>query len=165
MDEALRACTKCNESKPLTAFYKHPYAARGRDTKCMECAKRSVRLNRAAKLEYYREFDRQRANDPRRVVARKLYAATPAGKAAGDAAKVRWSHSHPNEKRAHAAVGNALRDGILTRKPCEVCGVSDHVEAHHDDYTKPLDVRWLCDPHHKEHHKALRAAKRKERAA
>lgn len=40
---------------------------------------------------------------------------------------------------------------VLDRKPCEVCGATK-VEAHHDDYTKPLDVRWLCKRHHAEVH-------------
>jgi hypothetical protein len=39
----------------------------------------------------------------------------------------------------------------LKRMPCEVCG-AQKVEAHHDDYSKPLDVRWLCKKHHAEHH-------------
>lgn len=32
------------------------------------------------------------------------------------------------------------------------------VQAHHDDYSKPLEVRWLCVPHHALHHKQLRQA-------
>ena len=49
--------------------------------------------------------------------------------------------------------GNAIKRGQLVRQPCEVCGAALDVEAHHDDYTKPLDVRWLCKRHHAEHHK------------
>lgn len=39
----------------------------------------------------------------------------------------------------------------LERKPCEVCG-AEKAEAHHEDYTKPLDVNWLCKRHHAERH-------------
>ena len=39
----------------------------------------------------------------------------------------------------------------LERMPCEICGDSI-VEAHHDDYSKPLEVRWLCQSHHKQWH-------------
>lgn len=53
---------------------------------------------------------------------------------------------------ARALTNSALRRGILTRGPCEVCG-TDMVEAHHDDYYKALDVKWLCKQHHDEHHK------------
>ncbi len=42
-------------------------------------------------------------------------------------------------------VAKAIRHGVLVRQPCEACGRSDRVShAHHDDYAKPFDVRWLC---------------------
>jgi hypothetical protein len=41
--------------------------------------------------------------------------------------------------------------GKIQRGRCEVCGLPD-AEGHHDDYTKPLQVRWLCREHHREHH-------------
>ena len=40
----------------------------------------------------------------------------------------------------------------MTRQPCEVCG-NAKAQAHHDDYGKPLDVRWLCTTHHAEWHR------------
>ena len=43
----------------------------------------------------------------------------------------------------------AVENGILQKQPCEVCGELN-VQAHHDDYSKPLEVRWLCSIHHKE---------------
>lgn len=51
-----------------------------------------------------------------------------------------------------AITSTAIRKGYLMRQPCEVCGTEINVEAHHDDYDKPLDVRWLCKTHHAEHH-------------
>lgn len=49
--------------------------------------------------------------------------------------------------RARNAVAYALECGTLTRKPCEVCG-DPKTQAHHFDYEKPLEVRWLCTTHH-----------------
>lgn len=46
-----------------------------------------------------------------------------------------------------------IKQGELIRQPCEVCNTDVDVQAHHDDYMKPLDVRWLCRKHHREHHK------------
>ena len=53
----------------------------------------------------------------------------------------------PVKHRARAAVAYAKRMGHLIPQPCEVCGAVN-VQAHHDDYERPLDVRWLCRPHH-----------------
>ena len=44
-----------------------------------------------------------------------------------------------------------VKRGHVTRGCCEVCG-DEKVEAHHEDYTKPLDVRWLCKLHHLQAH-------------
>lgn len=59
------------------------------------------------------------------------------------------------QRRAHAAVFHAVKEGRLVRQPCEVCGSARQVQAHHDDYSKPLDVHWFCQGHHKAHHAAL----------
>ncbi len=60
---------------------------------------------------------------------------------------------------AREAVGNAIKYGKLVREPCEECGKVETVEAHHDDYEKPLDVRWLCKHHHNLHHWAVKKAR------
>jgi ribosomal protein S27AE len=49
----------------------------------------------------------------------------------------------------------AIRKGELTRSTCETCG-AEKAEAHHDDYSKPLDVRWLCRQCHAAHHRGPR---------
>ena len=51
--------------------------------------------------------------------------------------------------------------GILIKQPCEVCGTNEEVEAHHDDYYKPLDIRWLCRGHHLDHHLQAEDLKRR----
>lgn len=58
--------------------------------------------------------------------------------------------------RSHRIVEQALISGKLHRKPCEKCG-KEKVDAHHDDYSKPLDVRWLCRSHHLQHHRSIAA--------
>ena len=49
--------------------------------------------------------------------------------------------------RAQRRVRAAVRDGKIVRGPCEVCG-TEPTDGHHDDYTQPLNVRWLCREHH-----------------
>ena len=53
----------------------------------------------------------------------------------------------------------AIARGELVRGPCAVCG-SQAVEGHHTDYSKPLDVVWLCARHHGQEHARLQAEKR-----
>ena len=57
----------------------------------------------------------------------------------------------PLKYAANATVTNALRLGDLVRQPCAKCGDADS-EAHHEDYSKPLDVTWLCRPCHNRAH-------------
>lgn len=59
---------------------------------------------------------------------------------------------NPEKWRAQKKVQYAVRYGHLQKKPCEVCG-EVRVDAHHDDYSKPLQVRWLCRKHHKAEHR------------
>lgn len=68
------------------------------------------------------------------------------------------SHREAEKWTARARVTKAIAAGQLTRLPCEVCGVAN-TQGHHDDYSKPLDVRWLCSTHHAEHHRKLRRTK------
>jgi hypothetical protein len=66
------------------------------------------------------------------------------------AAIKRYQQRNPEKRRAHWAVDNALRSGKLVKGPCEVGGgCAGRIEAHHDDYARPLEVRWVCKRHHR----------------
>jgi hypothetical protein len=59
---------------------------------------------------------------------------------------------------ARSAVTHAVRSGVLTKpRHCQACGDSGRLCGHHADYTRPLDVTWLCLPCHAELHRELRA--------
>lgn len=64
----------------------------------------------------------------------------------------RWQQRNPEKRRAHYDVDNALGRGDLVRGPCERAGddCKGRIEAHHDDYSKTLEVRWFCKRHHKQ---------------
>lgn len=149
-----KICRACGEEKELSEYYKQKGMADGHFNKCKECVKKEVRENRAAKADHYREYDRKRADRPDRVAARKAYQKTEAGKEAMGRARKRYVERYPMKRAAHVITGNAIRDGALVRPEAyEACGSSGPIEAHHDNYTKPLDVRWLCRPCHVDWHK------------
>mgnify|MGYP003394588311 CR=1 FL=1 len=60
----------------------------------------------------------------------------------------KWEKNNKDKKRAHGAVRLAIKKGILKKYNCVICNSSDS-EAHHSDYSKLLDVIWLCPLHHK----------------
>lgn len=149
----MKICKACKSEKPKYCFYAHPKASDGFDSTCKECRKQKVRENRLEKIEYYRAYDRSRSNIPKRVIARAEYAKTENGIIASSAGKAAWAERNPKKKAASTAVGNAVRDGKITKKPCEVCGSTYRIHGHHDDYNKVYDVRWLCPQHHRDWHK------------
>jgi len=134
--------------------------ADGHLNKCKACTKRDVAEHRATNLEQVQEYDRQRGklphrkdkcaeyNQAHRVEANKRnkeYHLRHPDRT--DASRRRWAANNPQKRRAHFQVSNAIRDGKLFRLPCAVCG-SLVTDAHHEDYSKPLDVIWLCRQHH-----------------
>lgn len=71
--------------------------------------------------------------------------------------QIKWDRAHPKERWAQRALHSALRAGLIERGPCEVCAVVHGddgalVDGHHDDYDKPMVVRWLCRLHHRQWH-------------
>lgn len=143
----MKLCNKCEVKKSPSEFYP-------RDNACKECRKERVRANRAANIEYYREYDRNRSMRPDRVEARIKYQETEAGKKAVERAKRKWTEKNPVKRAATYIVNNAIRDGRL-RKPahCSKCKKAGRIEGHHPDYAKPLEVIWLCSGCHTEWHK------------
>lgn len=74
--------------------------------------------------------------------------------------------SHADE-RTWGITEKAIKRGILIAEPCEICGKTsvmadgrNAIQAHHDDYNKPLEVRWLCQEHHHEWHKTNKPIQR-----
>lgn len=142
----MKECKKCGQKKEQCEFYNS-------DSTCKECRKEMVRKNRAKNAEYYREYDKKRFKDDPRVKERHIrYAASTAGKEAARRAHKKYIESNPIKRAAHIIVGNAIRDGKLSKGACEVCG-SIESHGHHDDYALPLVVRWLCPLHHAEWHR------------
>lgn len=150
----MKICRECNTEKPLSEFYKHSAMADGHLNKCIPCVKTRVKKHRDENLEKIQAYDKLRANQPHRVKARKDYIKTEAGKKAKQRAMENYRKRFPLKYAAHVITHNHVRDGkLIPATSCSICGSTKKIEGHHDDYTKPLDVRWLCESCHKDWHK------------
>lgn len=133
----MKRCFKCLCEKPMDEFYKHAAMGDGRLGKCKDCTKADVKKHRQEEWERVRAYDRLRASQPHR-------------KAASIERGAIWRQQFPERKKAQTALRGAVLRGVVRPTPCWVCG--EKAEAHHPDYSRPLDVVWLCSPHHKQAH-------------
>ena len=134
----MKFCNTCETEKDKSEFGKRAASKDGLSPKCKLCQK---------------IYDKARASDPFREEARRIYAQTEEGKIATNRAKAAYRKRNPIKHKAHALVSRAIRSGKLFREPCEKCGEVEPIHAHHDDYAKPLNIRWLCSKHHSQWHK------------
>lgn len=166
--ETSRVCKKCGTERPLEQFVKDARKKNGRGGTCMDCRRayhrtwQSQPKARSKRLKYQRANAEQHAESSRRYRRNRpdqVYASAK-----------RWQQANPEKRKAQTALNNAVRDGRVIKRPCEVCG-NKKADGHHDDYSKPLQVRWLCHKHHLELEHAMaehaektnRVAKRRER--
>lgn len=126
-------CRVCGLVGEAGDFYPRCLRKCGTVGECKECTKLRVRV-RALTNPAVQAYDRERAKRPH-VKARIAANAK------------RWNEKNPEKYKAHYTLTNAVRDGRIERQPCAVCGET-YAHAHHEDYSKPLDVLWLCPAHH-----------------
>lgn len=155
-------CKLCGESREKMFYLSNK-------TKCKECVKEAVNKRRIEKIEEIREYDRNRPNAKERAEKHKermrlLKTEDPDKFKKHEKQKANWSKKNRHKKNAHLRVQRALFNGILTRpSDCEHCEEKKQLEAHHEDYSKPLEVLWLCVECHNKRHVELNKEKRKNR--
>lgn len=142
-------CRKCK-----TAYVPTWYQIKKSDFICPKC-----------RSKYDREWRARRKTEGRPVVSSKTwdadkytrwkerYYSDPEVKAR-IAARMRTYRKNPElryKNKARWALNKAIASGKILREPCELCG-EGKAEAHHEDYAKPFDVRWLCRRCHRKEH-------------
>ena len=128
---AVRLCRVCGTEVTLT-----PYLLKSGKRLCRSC-------QTVISADWYRSHPEAKRAKERRY--------RDAHRDSRRAEYVRYREKNADKVKARLAVSSALKSGALSREDCRVCG-ERRSEAHHDDYSKPLDVTWLCNVHHRERH-------------
>lgn len=159
-----KTCTKCGSTKPLDFFYRHEGMADGYRNECKVCSsvyRRDLRTNNPERIVQHRRvcraYHKENKTKPEWMQARR------------DRQRVLYkSHRRPDPEshkrrkmrgRAHSRVKRAVGSGrLVPSDACERCGhdfSASRREGHHADYSKPLEVEWLCQDCHAEHHRKI----------
>lgn len=145
----MKTCKKCERVLPESNFHKNARRLDGLECRCKACMM-------AYKMAHYRT---PRAQATRAVYAlktskeRNLWAKGWRQRNHEKIMEIQRRYRERNRVKylARTALRNAVRDGKVQPKNCEVCGKK--AEAHHPDYSRPLEVRWLCKGHHEDVHR------------
>lgn len=131
-----KACANCKQLKSQSDFYKDSQQSNGLKSYCKECVKK-------------RGHDYYRRNREKAIKANKLYRQTSNGKKVALKTTLNAYRKYPQKGRARSQIRYALLKGKLKKRSCEIYRCEESkTEAHHSDYSKPLDVIWLCRQHH-----------------
>lgn len=133
-----KVCTKCLTAKPLFDFGKHKDGKFGLAWECKSC-KSNYDRERRANEEFLHRERKSRHNWYYNKGGKKIVARNSAAyrKKYGQKRRSRL------KERSQCAVAYAIKTGKLKRTACQECG-NPKSEAHHTDYSKPLDVEFLC---------------------
>lgn len=87
---------------------------------------------------------------PCHIAYHKGWRGTPEGQAKFSKSENASKRRYPERKRARDLLSQAVKRGKVKPLPCCIGGdCAGGVEAHHHDYSKPLDVQWVCRKHHR----------------
>lgn len=133
-----KKCSRCGRVLPITEFNWSNKAKGIRQGMCRACFSECNRKRYASDPERFKQAVKEyRKRDPQAVLRTRLGT----------------NKKHPTKKNAQKCVDAAIAAGVLTRPDrCFGCGCPDtehRIEAHHHDYSRPLDVIWLCTPCHR----------------
>jgi len=143
----MKECFKCKRHLPLDEYYKHTQMGDGHLNKCKDCTKSDSEKRRKIKEQDPKWVLSERKRHREKSERFRIEGRVSKSK---QTTKNEWIKRNPNKRKAHGIVQMALRSGKLHRHPCCICG--SKAQAHHEDYTKPLEVIWFCPKHHGEHH-------------
>lgn len=129
-------CGTCIRYRPSEDFYEDGKTASGISSVCRQC-------HTAASI---RTRDKDRSRETNAAYMRRARSSEPERFRASDRkASARKRDKSPDKVAARNAVNSAVKRGDLMKPAaCEACGEDKPVAGHHEDYSRPLEVRWLC---------------------
>lgn len=154
-EQAYKRCTKCGEIKPLSEYHRHSSLKDGRFNSCKVCERAKARQWHAANPGRSRQWERENPES----VARTRKRARAKRADAERLERQKYQERYPEKTKARRVFAKALQTGKLVKPAsCEDCGVRPEktidLHGHHHDYSKPLDVEWLCRACHGKRHRA-----------
>lgn len=154
IQQGFKLCSRCGPGKGpqlLSEFYKKSDGRDGTSSECKECTALRSKDYRLRNPLVVREADRKKVRDNPELYRRIQSQWNQNNPERRRLHKRKWADGNRQARQAHWTLGNALRSGKIVRpKQCQKCGKLGKIEAHHSDYSKPLQVQWLCSACHGE---------------
>lgn len=136
----MKICKRCEQPKDEGEYYR---ISKVFDSTCKTCRKAIYRENWHKNYEHNMEVKRR-------------YNKTEAARKSRADCNKRMNEKYREKYLAREKLHWAMKTGkIVKPKTCEDCGAGGVIHGHHDDYAKPLEVKWLCMICHKRIHGVL----------
>ena len=141
-----KQCFKCKQVQPISNYYRHPMMGDGHLNKCKECTKADSVSNYTKNRSSKNWLQKERA---RCRIKSHIYRILGKAKPTSAAVKEKWAKLNPQKVKSQAKLRLAVKRGVIIKpEKCSECGSGRRLEGHHEDYTKPLAVIWLCPDCH-----------------
>ena len=150
----IKICRRCGGEGP---FGKNLACKDGLDIYCKKCCIEKIKAY--LETEHGKKVQREYQNSEHGKKARRKAGEKYQKSKRGKEARIKVREKYPEKIRARHCISYAIASGKITRP--SVCSIDDEdckgrIEAHHEDYSKPYEVIWLCRFHHRPRHQELR---------
>lgn len=165
-----KECSVCHEIKEVKNFGVRNDRPCGYQSSCNDCKAKKARYYRASKkgfiktrenerrylktekgkITYLKKLDNRRKSEKAKETKLK-YNQTEKAKELNKLRKRRYREKNKLKEKCRSEFLKAIARKEIKRGRCIKCG-KINAEGHHEDYSKPFDVIWLCKKHHTEHH-------------
>jgi len=126
-------CHICKEPLPLDFFTPDERRPNGKSSQCKKCIAEYSRLHYKKNKQTIKDKVKKYYSKNYEKIVEKL-------------------QRYPEKNKARTELRSKVKQGLVIKQPCEVCG-EKKVQGHHSNYSKPLEVNWLCVKHHGEIHR------------